>query len=245
MVYNMVDGLDSQILHFINQFAQRSWLLDKTIAFISKEPFIGGGVATSFFWWAWFCDKGTKEKVRGTILCGLAASLAALFTARTLAVLLPFRARPYLNADLHFRPPYGTAMRYADLIHWSSFPSDHAVLYFSVATCIFLVSRKMGILAFFHTLFVVCFPLVYLGVHYPSDILVGALLGIGFGSLSKIERLRDGLARVPLRFLNYSKASFYMCFYLCSFLFATEFDSLRKIAFYAFHELTGIRHGQY
>ncbi len=46
-------------------------------------------------------------------------------------------------------------------------------------------------------------------------------------------------------FLNYSTAGFYLCFYLCSFLFATNFDSVRKIAFYALHELSGHGHGQF
>jgi len=241
----MVDPFDSSILHFINQFAQRSWLFDKTMVFISTDPFVSGGVATSFFWWAWFAESRAKEKVRETILCGLAASFTALFVARSLAALLPFRARPYLNAELHFLPPLGTTQYYCDLIHWSSFPSDHAVLYFSLATCIFLVSWRVGILAFCHALFVVCLPLVYLGEHYPSDILAGALLGIGIGCLSRIEKLRDSLSRAPLQFLNYSRSTFYICFYLCTFLFATNFDSLRKIAFYAFHELSGTGHGQF
>lgn len=200
----MTNAFDSSILHFMNQFAQRYWLLDKTMVFFSTDPFVTGGVATSFFWWAWFAECRTKEKVRETILCGLAASFAALFAARSLAALLPFRARPYLNADLHFRSPHGTAQYYFDLIHWSSFPSDHAVLYFSLATCIFLVSWRIGILAYCHALFVVCLPLVYLGEHYPTDILAGALLGVGFGCFSKIARLRASVARKPLHLLNYS-----------------------------------------
>ena len=204
-----------------------------------------GGVATSLFWWAWFSEGKTKEQARETIICGLAASFAALFVARGLAALLPFRSRPYLNAELQFRPPHGTAQYYFDLIHWSSFPSDHAVLYFSLATCVFLVSWRVGIVAYCHALFVVCLPLMYLGEHYPTDILAGAFLGAGLGCLSRIARLRTSLARAPLRLLHYSSASFYLCFYLCSFLFATNFDSLRKIAFYAFHELSGGGHGQF
>ena len=229
----------------MNQFARRSWLLDKTMVFVSTDPFVTGGVATSFFWWAWFAEGRTKEKVRETVLCGLAASFAALFAARSLAVSLPFRARPYLNPELHFRPPNGTAEYYFDLIHWSSFPSDHAVLYFSLATCIFLVSWRVGILAYCHALFVVCLPLVYLGEHYPTDILAGAAIGVGFGILSKIARLREVVALAPLRLLTYSRACFYVCFYLCSFLFATNFDSVRKIAFYAFHALIGEGHARF
>jgi undecaprenyl-diphosphatase len=241
----MANAFDSSILHFINQFAQRSWLFDKTMVFVSTDPFVSGGIATSFFWWAWFAESEAKKRAREIVLCGLAMSFVALFIARALAALLPFRARPYLNPGLYFRPPHGTAQYYFDLIHWSSFPSDHAVLYFSLATCISLISWRVGILAYCHALFVVCLPLVYLGEHYPTDILAGAFIGIAFGSLSRIAGLRDPVARLPLRFLNFSRASFYFCFYLCSFLFATNFDSVRKIAFYAFHELTGAGPGRF
>ena len=241
----MVNPFDSNLLHFLNQFAQKSWTFDKTMVFISTDPFVSGGIAMTFFWWAWFRKSTTKTRDREIVLCGLAASFVALFVARVLATVLPFRARPYLNPELHFRAPLGTGQYYFDLLHWSSFPSDHAVLYFSLATCIFLISRKVGLLAYCHALFVVCVPLMYLGEHYPTDILAGALLGIGIGSLSAIPKLHDGLSRRPLRLLQSSPAGFYTCFFLCSFLFATNFDSVRKITFYAFHIFTGSGHAQY
>lgn len=237
--------LDASLLHLFNQFAQRSWLFDKTMVFLSTDPFISGGIAMTFFWWAWFRESNRKHREREIILSGLAASLVALFVARFLATILPFRERPYLNQGLHFRPPLGTAEYYTDLLHWSSFPSDHAVLYFSLATCIFLVSWKAGVLAYCHALFIVCLPLVYLGEHYPTDILAGAVLGVGVASLSAIERLNDSLSRQPLRLLSHSPARFYTCFFLCSFLFATNFNSVRKITFYALHALAGSGHTQF
>lgn len=238
----MVNPFDTSILHFFNQFAQRSWLLDKTMVFTSEDPFVAGAVATSFYWWAWFRDSKTKAREREIVLSGLAASFAALFVARGLAVLLPFRERPYLIPELHFRQPIGALEYYYDLIHWSAFPSDHAVLYFSLATSIFLISWKAGLLSYCHALFVVCLPRIYLGEHYPTDILVGAILGICIGSLCLVGNLRAFVARPALRLLNYSTACFYTCFYLCTFLFATNFNSVRKISFYAWQLISSFRH---
>jgi len=210
------------------------------MVFASTDPFVSGGVATAFFWWAWFRKSDAKQRQRELVLSGLALSFAALFVARGLAASLPFRARPYLNPTLHFRPPHGTAEYYYDLIHWSSFPSDHAVLYFSLATCIFLISRKAGLLSYCHTFFVICIPLVYLGEHYPTDILAGAILGIGIGSLSRVEKLRRAISHFPLRLLEYSPTGFYTCFYLTTFLFATNFDSVRKITLVQNRSFSGI-----
>ncbi len=238
----MVNPFDAGILHFVNQFAQRSWLLDKSVAFISEDPFTAGGVATTFFWWAWFRESDQKKKEREVILSGLALSFAALFLARGLALLLPFRVRPYLVPELGFRPPFGANEYYEDLIHWSAFPSDHATLYFSLATCIYLVSRKAGILAYSHAFIVVCLPRIYLGEHYPTDILAGAVLGFVISSLCLNKKLQGMIADRPLRLLEASPAAFYACFYLCTFLFATNFNSVRKAVLHALQQIAfGVR----
>lgn len=61
-----------------------------------------------------------------------------------------------------------------------SFPSSHAVNIFTAATLVSFYFKNTYLLAF--TLaFLVGFSRIYLGVHYPSDILGGAILGIMIG----------------------------------------------------------------
>lgn len=63
-----------------------------------------------------------------------------------------------------------------------SFPSQHASFSFSAATLAALKNQALGIIAVLAAA-LVTYSRVYLGVHYWSDVLVGALLGtaISFG----------------------------------------------------------------
>ena len=72
----------------------------------------------------------------------------------------------------------------------SSFPSGHAAFYFAIATVVFLYYKKVyprpkfwwgaGI-AFFAASFLISLSRVFSGIHWPSDILAGAIVGIFSG----------------------------------------------------------------
>lgn len=64
-----------------------------------------------------------------------------------------------------------------------SFPSGHSALTFAVATTVYLHHKRLGIYLYAFAL-VVAISRVYVGVHYPIDILAGALIGIFFSLLT-------------------------------------------------------------
>lgn len=218
---------DAGIIHFLNQFAQRSWTFDDAVFLISANSLLKGGPIIAVFWWVWFRQGTDQRRNREILLCGISASFFALLLARVLAFALPFRERPVREPALHFQLPYG--IDETRLIHWSSFPSDHAVLFFAIAATIFFVMPRAGWLSFAHTFFVICLPRIYLGMHYPSDIFVGALIGIGVASLSQIAMLRGALTRGPMHWLDESPGVFYGFLFLLTFQVATLFDALREI----------------
>jgi len=223
------------MIHLVNQFAHRSWLLDKTVGALAYNMLLTGGVITALFWYAWVRESPRRKKDRSFILAGMFLNLPALVVARAMALLLPFRERPFVSSAVHLRIPFG-AEAYP-LIHWSSFPSDHAVMYFALATTLCFVSRKLGVLAFCHAIIVVCIPLLYFGDHYPTDLIAGALIGIGVAGLATIDRVREAVSRPAFRWHLNSPATFYPAMYLCTLLIATQFDSVRTIAYGAWMAL--------
>jgi undecaprenyl-diphosphatase len=222
-----MNPFDVGILHFLNQFAHRSYTFDDAVVLLSANHLIKGGVIMALFWWAWFREDEGRIQKREFLLYGIISCSLALVVARILAHTIPFRERPLRNPALYFQMPY--EMNDKVLIHWSSFPSDHAALFFTLAASIFLVWRRAGILALCHTFFIICLPRVYLGIHFPTDILAGALIGVAIASLAKIAALRVSLTRHSFLWLQKSPGTFYAFLFLVTFQIATLFDPAREI----------------
>lgn len=194
---------------------------------LPNNMLINGGFVTALLWAAWVRPSATKEKDRGTLMAGVVLTAAALIVARVMALLLPFRERPRFTPELGFHLVGGKAD--LTLLKWSSFPSDHATMYFALATILFLVSRRLGLVAYLHALFVVCLPLIYLGNHYPTDVICGALIGSAVASLALNETIREGIARPARTWKARSPMTFYPALYLWTLLTATEFNAVRGI----------------
>ena len=213
---------DTDIIHFLNQFAQRSRFVDDLTNSLSSNQTVIPIVA--ILWWAWFRENKENRRI---IVSSIFLCTIAIFLARLLAATLPYRERPLHNSLLQFRLPFRESPD--SLIRWSSFPSDHAVFLFCLATSVFFLSRRLGIAVYCYV-FIICGVRVYLGIHYPTDILAGAVIGIGIACLILIDPLRDFLSAKPLLWAERTPTSFYPCMYLVTFLFGTMFDPLRSIA---------------
>ncbi|MEQ8470798.1 MAG: phosphatase PAP2 family protein [Marinoscillum sp.] len=63
------------------------------------------------------------------------------------------------------------------------FASGHAANSFGVAAFFFLKEKSKSMVALLIWAALVSYSRIYLGVHYPGDVFVGALIGFGFGYL--------------------------------------------------------------
>jgi undecaprenyl-diphosphatase len=217
---------DDRCLLWVNQFIGLRPGFDSFVQFLSNSNEVKFGLMVAAIYWLWFRESANKQRERGLLSLSAIAALFAMAGARLLTILLPFRPRPFARPDLSLALPadFETGIR-----NWSSFPSDHAVMAFALATGIWLVSKRVGTWAFLHAIFVICLPRFYLGLHHPTDLIVGAMTGIGIALLFTREVLWLPMARQVLYFELKHPAWFYVVFFLTMEQVVIMFGSLRTL----------------
>lgn len=221
-----LNAFDSTILLFLNSFAQRSWHFDHLVALIAHSNLLKGGFIMALLWGAWFKSDGQQSQRRDRVLVTIVAGFAALAVGRALQLSLPFRPRPIHNPEFPFTLPWSVTTD--TLGGWSSLPSDHAVLYFGLATGCFFLSRVLGWVALVHATFVVSLPRIYLGFHHPTDILAGAAVGAMVAWSIHYGRLSSRIGFLGQQLADRYPAVFYAVLFVVSFEIAEMGDSLRS-----------------
>ena len=124
--------------------------------------------------------------------------------AMLLAMLAGFLVGNLWLKELVMRPrPFVTHSDLTALLDpgdpWS-FPSGHALSSFAAATALCCFHRKTGVLALVLAA-LIAFSRLYASVHYPTDVLAGALLGvlIGLAAAVLVDRVMDALHTIRLR----------------------------------------------
>lgn len=220
-----MNAFDLAIIDFLNQFSQVSWRVDYTLHFISGNHLLKGGVLLTLFWWGWFRAQEHQPIVQVHLLSTLFGCFIAMASARALAWSLPFRLRPLHEEGLAFTLPH--TMKPTALEGWSSFPSDNAVLFYALSAGMFYISKKVGIFALIYTTLIIALPRVYLGLHYPTDILAGAVIGIAIALLCNTKYFTENIAQSTLSYSSTKPEIFYPIFFIISYQIADMFENSR------------------
>ena len=153
-------SLDYALFRAVNGLAGRGGALDAMMIGSAKYLPIVFALALVALWLTW-----SARNQRAALLAGVSA-LIALGLGQIIGKAFP-RPRPYLSHAVNQLIPPSLD---------TSFPSDHAILGFAVAVMIWKYNRKAGAVLLVLAL-LIAIARIFVGAHYPGDVLGGAVLG--------------------------------------------------------------------
>jgi len=162
-VNHLFDLSDALFLD-VNDFARTSpWLHGPAVAYAKYGVVIFAALLLIGLWRRRGAD---DRKLAAVVWAGL-GTLLAVAVNQPVASLVA-EARPYAA--------HPSALVLVDRSTDWSFPSDHSVMAGAAAVGLLLVSRRIGAVAVVAGLLMAA-SRVYVGAHYPADVLAGLVLG--------------------------------------------------------------------
>lgn len=221
-----INQLDMRVLLFINQFAGKFYALDRAVFGLTTMPMIKFMIFYMIFWWMWFRENRAQDEYRQIVTEVYASVFLALIVSRLIQDMGPERLRPIHDGAVHIQMPIGVGKNIAR--EWSSFPSDHATVSSVLVAGVWRLSWKLGLISGVWALVFVLLPRVYLGLHYPTDILSGATLGL----LTVVATMKTGVLSSLCSCVRFAERAYRPWFYsgalFLSYQLITMFDDLRK-----------------
>lgn len=155
---------DLAVFNFLHDFAGQSSLINWLIIFFGKYlAYLLVALAVGVLW----SENSWRHRAYKFALIVLAVILSRGIIAEAIQFFF-FRARPFV--ELNLAPVFNHG-------NVASFPSGHASIFFALAFAVLLFDKKWGSV-FLLGAFLMGIGRVAAGVHWPVDILAGALVGI-------------------------------------------------------------------
>jgi membrane-associated phospholipid phosphatase len=160
-----VNHLDSSLFRAMNRLADRTTWAHGAVVAYAKVGIAAFAVVLVLGWWG-ARGRGDLDQMAGVLWAG-AGAIAAVGLNQVVGGIVD-RARPYATLS----GTHVLVSRTSDF----SFPSDHAVAAGAVAAGLVLAHRRLGAVAIVAAV-VMAAARVYVGAHYPGDVMAGLLLG--------------------------------------------------------------------
>lgn len=245
--------LDREALLAVNRVVGSSAALFETALFLCGSVPLVGCVATLLaLWWTDVQGGGGALRLGGGF--GAASEGTHLSRARCVAIALgvgaAFVATRLVAFSTHFpRPPIDGLLipidpaRFAELTTgmtgFGSFPSDHAALYFALAAGLFAWSKRVG-WAGLVAAAILSLARVGVGFHYPSDVVVGALIGATLGgTMTALQRRSPHFFDMAVRLFDDHPAVMYPALFVAAIDFTAHFRLVFGAVFYLVPRLLG------
>lgn len=160
-------ALDLYLFQFIYSLAHQWWLIDIIGVFFAK--YLGYFLILIAIFLI-LREKKFQQKVYAFSLIALSVILSRGIIAEALKFFI-VRQRPF--SVLEITP----LIKYDAYDKFMSFPSGHAAFFFALALAVFFLNKKLG-QQFMIAALLISLARIFVGIHWPSDILVGALIGL-------------------------------------------------------------------
>lgn len=157
--------MNQVIFYYLNNFAGRSVCFDGLIIFFSQ--YFAYILVAVFVIIVLLNKKENKERTKIFALAAISTILSRGVITEIVRYFY-YIPRPFVNNAVHqliFHETNG------------SFPSGHAAFFFALAMAIFFFHKKWGTI-FFIGAVLISVARVMVGIHWPLDILGGAIIGI-------------------------------------------------------------------
>lgn len=155
--------MNAILFNLIFGLSRKNFLLDGTGVFFAQYvPYL---LILGFFW-ILFLQQGWRRRL-------------FFFSESAIAVILSRGLLTEIIRFFYYSPRPFELLHFQSLIpeSGSSFPSGHAAFYFALATIIFFYNRRWGVWYFALSLLNGA-ARIFVGVHWPLDVLSGVVLGI-------------------------------------------------------------------
>lgn len=152
---------------------------------LNREPLALVMVLGLLVYWYW---RQRQVALKWILLVVLSVGFSDLISYRVVKSMVDRNRPPYAGIEFQLRTNNHSG---------ASFPSNHAANMFAAAT---VLSGGLPQLApiFFAIAALVAYSRVYVGVHFPLDVLCGAIIGVGVAlAMMRLFCRRLGLVRLP------------------------------------------------